>query len=499
LAKWGTLKSAKEKVSLLGVLSSVDLGDVIYSGRFAEIIEAATAPKANKSVREAGFGLLAKQVLRSCRSASFGRSPGGEVDPPERSGCFPTLVAPDSSDPVITGLVRAATQGSRRTQIEALAALLVAGYAEEAERSMLGGSRDDAGRNAVLAALLEQKDVAGSYGLAAMLGRMLRKDQASNGPVILGHLDRMMEKVPPGERWQTYAAVKAGGRLDRLCVLASSLNESDSPAALRWVHELGHMTPQDRQRLAVASDMEDRLARLARIDHRRALLVDGQYGVIAIVEVIEAEKQGESGAAGEKAAGESSTEVKCRWGAPRHVTVVLPPLRIESIEQGDAYQVLWGKQVIGKGSTQAPNQPIHPPEAYCVRLVRPDEGLLGAGGWGWAGGGSADQKGSPAKEPERAAGPLVLPAEHPPPASERGTMTLDVGEYLEAALGDSADDAPGATGAQLKVPARYEIRLQYASFGSFYGSGNQISLASQKMRAGRRYLFNIAMILERMD
>jgi hypothetical protein len=498
LAKWRTMKNAREKAAFLAVLGAVDLGDLVYSRPFADLIEEATSSKADESLREAAFQLLIQQADRSRRASGWSDQPAGENGVPRLEGRFPVLVSRKARDPLVKGLVRGATRGSRRTRVESLAALLAAGYAEEAEQAFAAGSKDDADRSAVLSALFEQEAAARSYGLSALLGRLLCKESSSICPAIVGQLDRVAEQVSPADRWQVIAAVKAGVRFDKLYALGLSQEPSEAQPTLRWMYTLGHMTPQDRQRLAAGADEEERFARLVLVDQRRAFLVDGRYGVMAILEVLDSEQENrEHLPSGD--ARESAADPSCRWSSPRRITVVLPPLRIESSEQGDSYSVLWGSRSIGRGLTREPAKLIRHPDAYCVKLVRPDDSLLGIGGWGWELGRSAGEQVPPPREYEHALGPAVMPTEPVPSAPQRGTMTLDLAEYLRAGLKTNADLALAAGDAKRTIPRKYQISLQYAAFGSYYGIGPQAPLPSEKPRPGRRHLLNVALILERME
>ncbi|HVP10036.1 MAG TPA: hypothetical protein VMV94_02495 [Phycisphaerae bacterium] len=501
LAKWRTMKTAEEKAGLLTILGALDLGDVIYSRPFADLVKEATGPKANKSLREAAFQLLIRQANRSCRRPAATSQPGKDEGVRPLDGGFPVLLSDESYDPFVEGVCCAAARGSRQTRIAALGALLLAGYPEEAERALDVGTEGQSDRSAVLAALFEQEAAGRSYGMAALMGRLLCKKHAGDCPAVLRHLERMAAKLPPAEHWQMTAAAKTGIRFDGFYSLALSLGPADSQSAMRWLCEFGHMTPQDRQRLAAGGEAEDRFTRLNRIDQRRAFLVDGRYGAIVILEILDSELIGTDARDG-KSGADSAAVQPCRWRAPRHLTVVLPTLQIESGEQSNAYVVLWNTRWLGKGEigeSKEPGEPVRAPEAYRVNLVPPPESLLGTGGWGWTLGKPSGHDEPPPREYEQALGPAVLPVERTPYARDRGSMTLEIADYLRIGLKANPDFVPPAGDAIDFLPSTYEISLQYAAFGSFYGNGPQLAPPSNKPRPGQRHLMNVALILERIE
>jgi len=514
LLQWRGANNEARKQAIVTALAAADMGDVVYSPVFADLIEEATASKADGSLRRAGFELLIRQARRRYGAGSTvgGAKVRAGADGQQMTrlrGCFPVRLGKKARDPLLEGLTKAAREGDEPTRCDATALLLAGGFADKAE-AVVRGVKTGEGRDTFIKAIMEHEEAADTYGLMAMLGGLLDEENASSSGLILRYLDQAAQKLDKSERWQLAAALKAGVRFDRLHELSLGLGPTASPLAARWLVELGHMSPQDQQRLGAPGGSDERMARLKRIDGRRASLVDGTYGVIALLEILISEEQQrsiEKKAAGGEAvdADDEAEEVespaaspKYRWRAPRLVTVTLPPLRIVSSDADASYGVLWGERKIGEGRTRRGNKPIRGPEEYCDLLVQAKDTRLGPDGWGWRIEETAVQEESLKKRLQSAFGPALLPSGKPQAEPGEDTMLLEVGEYLQAgfreALASRKDDGDAGGFIPKKVP----LSLGYGSFGSFHGVGARAYL-SPAVSADKWVLQNVALILEKID
>jgi hypothetical protein len=478
LLQWPTADSQEKKVALLTVLQGVELGDVVYSKPFADLIDSAIQEDEDSPV----FAEASKLIVRLA-AAERASTIGG---PTLFTGDFPTVFSHDARGPLVRGLATAAARGTPSSRAEAMASLLLAGYADEARRALGPAAERQAETRDLLAALAAREDTSRCYGLAAMMGRLLTPDRSVWSPLVLTHLNKLAAETETQHRWQLYASIKAGVRFDKLLELSSALEPPVSTAALRWLHELGHLTPQDRQRLAATGDHGEKIARLSHVDFRRGLLADGRYGVLAIIESTVLEVQG-----GGQDDGTGTTRE--RWSAPRRETFILPALRIETSDKDDSYKVLWGIRLLGSGSVKREDRPIRSPESYCPALCMPPDEWLGHGGWGWARPWAEGQ-------PEyRAVGPAVLPARSVLSRATPDTMTLEISRYLRAGLSEGPSPVLDAKAAEAFIPDEYKITLRYAAFGSFYGVGPRTPLPRVEGTIGRRHLLNVMLVLERME
>ena len=231
-------------------------------------------------------------------------------------------------------------------------------------------------------------------------------------------------------------------------------------------------------------DDAERMACLKRIDFRRSYLVEGRYGVLAIVETTVSE--GRPAAAG-YAKGEVS---HYRWQVPQRVTIALPSLILATDETRKAYRVLWGAQNIGEGRVKTA-EGIQLPSRSSRRLEDPDGVFLGAAGWGWP------NPANPADLLAPAVGPVILGERQVPTRLAPGTMTLDASSYLRAAL--RSQRTFGDEDLERLIPAPHRIALRYAAFGSFYGVGQRQPLPRRDtILPGQRQLLNVMLVMERL-
>lgn len=514
LLQWRRQKRTAQKRAMVTALAAADLTDVVYSAVFAELIGEATAKKADSSLRRAGFNLLIRQAERRYGADTIlGRGQaraGGDGGWSARlQGSFPVRIAEKAREPLVEGLVQATREDPKRMRTDATALLLAAGFVDEAE-AVVRAAETDEDRNALLQAIMEHDRSARTYGLLAMLGGLLDKEHASSSRMILQYLDETAEKLEPSDRWQLLAAVKAGVQFDRLYELSLSLEPSEALIAGQWLHELGHMSPQDRQRLAAAGSAGERLARLERIDTRRACLVDGRYGVLAIVEVLVSEEQQRlegmtmGGMEDEEAEGEDTpaestpAPPRYRWQAPRLVTVVLPPLQIKSSDSDPSYSVMWEGRQIGAGLIRSGSKPIRGPRDFRDCLVPAEEALLEPQGWGWMIEELPEHEGAFREQLGRAWGPTLLPVGSEETPLGGDMMVLSIGELLRAGLREALGKAEGKSDPNRWVPSDFSIVLNYGAFGSFHGVGARLRLPPARS-AGKWHLQNVAIGVERID
>ncbi len=515
LLRWRTQESDDQKRALATALAAADMTDVVYSAAFAELFEEATARRTDASLRRAAFELLLRQAERRFGLHGFpaetengGRGVSGRRTAGLR-GCFPLRLGKGASDPLVEGLVRAAREDIDPQRFDALALLLAAGFVDEAE-AVIREAKTAEDRNAALKRLMEHGHAADTYGLMAMLGGLIDKEDASSSRLILRYLDETAEKLPPSESWQLLASLRAGVRLDQLCELSFALGPTESPIASRWLCELGHMSRQDRQRLAAPGNAEDRMERLQRIDSRRACLVDGRYGVLVIVEVLVSEEQqhledrpiaGDDEGDSEEGADQRPAAKRCyRWQAPRRVTASLPSVLIASSDSDDSFKVMWGDRQIGEGVIVRDPRANRGPAELRPLLVSAGEALLGRGGWGWTVEGPLEQKETFRARLDQALGPALLcaaetGADTPP---ERRVMVLSVGQYLRSGLREAMGKIETKADPNKWVPQKLQLVLEYGAFGSYHGTGTRSPVPLARS-AGKWHLHNVAMVLERID
>jgi hypothetical protein len=511
LLQWREEKNAARKRAIVTALAAADMTDVVYSELFAKLVEEATTSRSDPALREAAFSLLIRQAERRYGVSPFltGEGTRRDADGAESRalrGCFPMRLTKKARDPLVEGLARAAQESPDPMRADATALLLVGGFVEKAE-AVVRGVKPDSDRIALLKAMMVHSHAASTYGLAALLGGVLDKEHASSSGLILRYLDEEAERLGKSDRWRLAAAIKAGVRFDRLYELSSTLGPEESPLAERWLVELGHMSSQDRQRLAVPGGSDDRVARLERIDNRRAGLVDGRYGVLATVEVLVSEEQqrlAKSRAVGSED-DEETEEVEpptapssYRWRAPRLVTVALPPLRIVSSDVDASYQVMWEDRRLGEGRIRRGHRPIQDPDAFCDRLAEARQSSPDSQGWGWRIEELLIQDDALRELLRRTLGPAVLPSGGLEEQAGEDMMSLEIGEYLRTGLRRAFTSAKGEADPNRWVPKELPIMLRYSSFGGFHGAGERSRLPAA-ISAGKWQLQNVAIVLEKID
>jgi len=485
LERWDAMNTPAEQGAFLTALSGVDLGEAVYSQQFFEMVRAAATESGGKDPaegarREALWSLGIRQARRM-----NGPIIGARQMPAHLSGntTFPVIVSRTARDPLLAVLSDAARRAPRATRVLALVALLRAGYAEETQRAVLEACKQDTSLSSTVKRILADRAVSPDCKLA-LVGQLLRRDCADIAPMLLDHLDEMLQRTPGSERWRLHAAVKAGLNFIELNELSMTAPPAVSGRILDWMHRLGHMTPQDQLLLAAARTSRNRSEVLERIDLRRAQLVDGQYGVISIVETIRPGRPPEA---------DEPAEARVRrptWGAPERVTVVLPPLRLETLEEPGSrdqqvFVVRWDDEELGRGVILNKPRAIGGPAKFLPALQSADWNDLAAG---------RVVGPSPAGD---GVGPLMLPNRKVLEGLMPGRLTLMIGEYLRAGLADHAGWSDA--GSKLVIPEDYKITLSYASFGSYCGCGPEPTLPAGGGAPMERYLVNVMLILEKIE
>lgn len=497
LAQWWSLHPEERKPAFLAMLEGINLGDSIYSYRFSEMLADA---RKTASLDPAIWRLAIRQLqFRADHGQDRTIDPADYLGEATMRRPFPMMLAHAEQDPLVRIVLEAGTKGPRSIRQQAIMALLDSGYAEVAAECLTQKSITPKERGAILKRLIDKQHENPDDAHLALLGTMLQPAHAAHAPFILNYLARVAASDDRG-RWQVRLALKAGLNFRKFDALREELSEPEAYSVNRWLIQLGHMSPQDGQRLEAATTPENRAIRLSQISLRRGQLVDGEYGVVAVV----------STSVGEDAANPTASPTEPgrsnrRWRTPRFVTVQMPPLTMESRDLENTYVVRWNQRVIGEGATSEELLPIRGPAAYFPRLVPavdwPELSNTAPGG--------STSGDKPAMGPPVLVGPPVLPSrpvlENPSP----GTMTLEISDYLATALlRERVFDAEELVDL---VPKKYEITLRYGLFGSFNGCGPkrdlpgtaEIPAAPEKEhppeKMPRRHLVNVMLVLEKID
>lgn len=492
LSQWWSLHGRGRKTAFLDALCGIDLGDAVYGRRFSDFIKDAVSNSGAQ--RDAAYRLLIAQLQHRRDHVEAARE--GAIP---LHGPFPLILARSANDPLTKGVI-ATHAVSPAVRVEALQALIESGFAERAALCLMDSYPAHDEREAVLDKLIPLADAGHRDAVLALLGALLNQRCESSAGRILDQLSRTIASVDHAEHWRVFAAVKAGVHLVELDEIGRRLGPPTANAVLRWLHALGHMSPQDRQRLAASRDPAERSERLAQINLRRGQLVDGRYGVVAVVST----SQRRVGASATGAIEGESPATTSRWGPPKMVTLTLDPLVLETRVEDDVFKIRWGDRTIGEGRILEQAQPIRGPAAYLPAVET-------AGLWGpppspgdASQDATADTKDESTAALRRLLGPLRLPHRTPLERSAPGTMTLDLAAYLASAL--KAQGVFGDEEVSAMIPDAYKITLRYGVFGSFYGCGprrtpweSEAAPSAVNAPPASRYLLNVMLVAERMD
>lgn len=480
LTAWGSLPTDDRRLALLAALNRLFVGELVYSESFAQLWRDVINSNGSPKVREAASRLLLRIAGRDLA--------------PREPNPFPVIVLLTSHDPLVDALgdvvntlrpAEGAASGDAELCHAAAEQLLRRGLAEHAAR-LVAACPPGAERATHVETLLQLKNPPADT-LAAFAGYLLKQDTSDCVKPALEYLSRRAGAEPSEDRWKLLAALRAGVHPGELDALGRELKGVEAVAARRWLHELGHMTPQDRQRLAGATEPKQRLERLKEIDLRRGTAVEGRYGVVAVVETVTArERPGDSNSGGPVVA----------WSLPTRWKIALPPIDLELPadvhEKPDApYRVLLGKSPLGEGRIAQRPGVLGSPATFSIALT--------AAPWdGWAA--SSELIRGAAAAPDGAAaevGPLWLAAR---PVLEKplaGTMTIDASPLLTRAI--AQDKSIGRRVPPARVPEKLPITLRYASFGSFYGAAEWPIELPESIPDGFIRPRVVMIVLERMD
>lgn len=392
--------------------------------------------------------------------------------PGETRGMFPMLVARESADPDLLGLNAVASHGAPDDRRAAINSLLALGYAEEVQRAL----GPDAGRDwPVLLSTGVKKE--NELAILGLLARWSAGESPEIAAAAMAQLSRVLSEVPPDRSWKATAAIKSGLTLDALNELSWGVDPLSSAAALRVAYAVGHMTQQERQRVAGAVDRAARLDEMHDVDLRRGQLVDGSYGVLAIVETTTRVNM-EAG--------------KSYWAEPMRTLVELPPIRLEVDETEDKVTALLNGTAVGTGQVVAADRAIKPLPYYygVMEALDGDEFVVRAD--------AATTQPAAASRPAASrpaavrAGPMVLPDTRAR-SGGTGLIALDLGAFADAVSARTGSD-------KLNVawPREFPLTLRYHIWGTWVGCGRRQALPATA-QPGETRLLNIMVIVEKMS
>lgn len=461
LRHWATLENDEARHGFLTVLSSLSLGPVMHTEPYSNMLREATAPTASPQVREAAYSLIVAQA---------------SLHQPGDGTAFGLLIPRGSTDMMTQGLVRAMSSRERGTRQAALTALVRAGYAEEAVRGLNAMGRTPERRASIVEEVLSAAgDGALSPGMLSVLGHLLRPDWNADAIRLTRRLTRHSSAIGPSDRWQMIAAVKSGVDFSALSRLTMELDAAAAGTALRWMYELAHMSRQERQHFAATRDVAGRDRHLRDVDFRRGRLVDGRYGVLAILETAAPAEVGEDG---------------LLWGPPERTAIVLPSVALSLNSDDDGYIVRWQDREIGSGvALDAPQRTRALAFYYGVMESLDPAPFITAEP---RGGDEAETPG----QTDGPRGPLVLRSGEIPDEPQPGIMRLRISDLLRA--GFAGGIPKGWSVGPEWVPDALEIALRYTQFGGYCGTLPRRRLP-EAAEVGHRHLLNVKLILERID
>lgn len=385
-------------------------------------------------------------------------------------GMFPMLVARESADPDLLGLNAVASHGDPEDRRSAINNLLSLGYVEEVQRA-LGPS---VGKDwpVVLSTGIRKNDELAVLGL---LARWCSTGNEEVAAAAMVQLSRVLSEVAPDRSWQAAAAIKSGLTLETLNDLSWRVDPLSSGAALRVGYAAGHMTQQERQRVAGAADKPERLKEMHAVDLRRGQLVDGTYGVLAIVETTTRVNHS-SGVA--------------YWSEPVRTLMELPSLRLEVDLTDDKVTANFNGRSIGKGRSIAADRLIKPLPFYygVLEALDGDEFVVRAAGVTTQP--AAASQPSASRPAAVRAGPMVLPDTRARSGGP-GLIDFDVGAFA-----DEVSARTGAAKINFDWPKEFRLTLRYHLWGTWVGCGRRQELPATAQPGDTR-LLNIMVIVEK--
>lgn len=473
ILKWGDLKSDSDRVALMTVLAPAKMGELLYSEGVAAILRTAERKRCTEKLRSSILRFVVRQAameLDGTRPVSSGKG-------------FPVLSRLGSSDPVQRALIRAAGVNDDELRWDGLAVLIRKGFSHDAARLVVEGAADESEIIHEFEAIGEREGVSEAAGYPAFCGWLLDEHRPGLAGRVLKALDEIVEAAPEPDRWRIRAAVKTGVHVESLGELTIAADPAVSRRSLKWMTTLGHFTRQDEMRFTSSTNSKQRRQRLRVIDRRKALLIDGQYGGIAVIESSQV-------VGNPVGSGENATASGLRWSVPQRRTLILPTVVLASNIEDPEYRVLMDGVEIGRGVARQEDRAIREPEAILPALVDPDEKWLGLFGWGWPAGGDAG-----GSQFVPATGPAVLPGNRPVLTERRADfMTLDLTESLASILVKGGSLEPDQLESWKADPLK--VTLRYGAFGSFAGVSPWREFPKEK-KPGACHVLNVMVILER--
>lgn len=479
LEQFHDLSDSASRADFLTVLRAMDLRDAVYTRPFRDMMDEAAGPRSDPSVAEAAFRLAIQLARRSLDGACG--------DP------FPLACPRRIDDPAIAAVARAAVAGSAATRLQAMELLLAFGFVEEAARGLDAEGIDESMRVELLRVLAPGEQQ--SFALptrTALLGFVVRPDWPATAQAALDLLTRRAAVQSPSLVWQGRAALRTGIDIRELARAARASPSPASGHSLRWLSSLTRLSQQERARFADQADEPAAALELQRADQRRSRLVDGDYGVLAVVETTAALRDLAAPSESEVSTDEPRPLLGPAWAAPCRTTVLLPALRLELAEDREEFTVHLGDEVIGAG------RPLDQPRALAGPLARRPI-LETASEPGFVGDRPEPRDHTLPNDAETISiGPLALPALASQP-SPTGVMELRLGPLLQSAASSFRGAAAPAL-AQLTSAAPNErvMHLGYVQFGAFCGWLDRRPLPSAARR-GDVHLLNVMIVIEPMD
>ena len=489
LQAWGRMADDAMRSDYLRALSGANL-DAVWHSPAMQRLAMDLRDGASETVLAGWLPVLERRV-RAARDA------GG--------GAFPMLVARNSGDPLVMGLVTVAARGRTEDRAVAALGLLDLGFAEEVERAF--GARASA---EWIGKLGEAASDRCSDAWLGLLARWVGSQVPEVSRAALEQLDRTLARVDAADLWRSGAAIKSGISIEALVEMSQSPDPAVFGSALRVLYTIGHLTPQERQRLAADATKEERSAELRSIDRRRGRLVEGQQRVLGVVE--------------------TTTRVEMPdgtryWSEPCRRCLELPAMHLRLGADDESVTVNWIEVEIGRGRV-IPADRVMKPAAYYYGVLEAMDGtdFSAVGTIGYAGAENSVADSQPVIERP---GPLMLPSVNPEREVVPGAVTIRIGAYLRAALGmggaasppDGADvssqpspqrpasQPAGRTAAPRpasdadwtgSVPEDYQLTLRYVRFGGWVGVGPRVALPDDA-EPGDVQFTNIMLIVERAD
>ena len=234
--------------------------------------------------------------------------------------------------------------GAPDTRIAAMEILVRAGFAEEAVRGVVAGVKDGREQDRVFLKFLDRLGPESQYdGMLSFMALLLRPEWHSSAQYVVTRLKQRAAGTDEANRWRVLVAAKSGADFGSLSDSSLQLEPPLSVGVLAWLYHLTHASPQERKRLTAARGTQSRIELLRDIDFRRGQLVDGLYGVAAIVETVSVVDKAKR---------------RLVWSRPRREMITLPALSLRLRGDDNSYVVTWNDRTIGSGVALDRPQPI---------------------------------------------------------------------------------------------------------------------------------------------